>query len=36
MLIEIGQVETIFRYAVKSMGGERLEVANLGWARPRW
>ena len=31
MLIEIGQVETIFRYPVKSMGGERLEVANLGW-----
>jgi uncharacterized protein len=31
MLVEIGQVETIFRYPVKSMGGERLEVANLGW-----
>ena len=31
MLIEIGQVEAIFRYPVKSMGGERLEVANLGW-----
>ena len=31
MLTEIGQVEAIFRYPVKSMGGERLEVANLGW-----
>ena len=31
MLIEIGQVEAIFRYPVKSMGGERLEVATLGW-----
>lgn len=31
MLIEIGHVETIFRYPVKSMGGERLEVAELGW-----
>jgi uncharacterized protein YcbX len=31
MLIEIGQVEAIFRYPVKSMGGERLEVAELGW-----
>jgi uncharacterized protein YcbX len=31
MPIEIGQVEAIFRYPVKSMGGERLEVANLGW-----
>jgi len=31
MLIEIGQVEAIFRYPVKSMGGERLKVANLGW-----
>jgi uncharacterized protein YcbX len=31
MLIEIGQVKTIFRYPVKSMGGERLEEANLGW-----
>jgi uncharacterized protein YcbX len=31
MLIEIGQVEAIFRYPVKSMGGEALEVANLGW-----
>jgi hypothetical protein len=31
MLIEIGHVEAIFRYPVKSMGGEGLEVANLGW-----
>lgn len=29
--MEIGQVEAIFRYPVKSMRGERLEVANLGW-----
>jgi uncharacterized protein YcbX len=27
----IGHVEEIFRYPVKSMGGERLEVATLGW-----
>ncbi len=31
MLIEIGHVEAIFRYPVKSLGGEQLEVANLGW-----
>jgi MOSC domain-containing protein len=31
MLIEIGQVEAIFRYPVKSMSGERLEAAELGW-----
>lgn len=31
MLTEIGHVEAIFRYPVKSMGGERLAVANLGW-----
>ena len=31
MPIEIGHVEAIFRYPVKSMGGERLEVATLGW-----
>src|SRR2546425_9015992 len=30
-LIEIGHVEAIFRYPVKSMGGERLELAKLGW-----
>jgi uncharacterized protein len=31
MPIKIGEVEAIFRYPVKSMRGERLEVANLGW-----
>jgi uncharacterized protein len=31
MPIEIGQIEALFRYPVKSMGGERLEAANLGW-----
>ncbi len=31
MTIEIGHVEAIFRYPVKSMAGERMEVANLGW-----
>ena len=31
MTIEIGQVEAIFRYPVKSMAGERVEVANIGW-----
>jgi uncharacterized protein YcbX len=31
MLMEIGQVEAIFRYPVKSMAGEPLEVAALGW-----
>ncbi|HSY50241.1 MAG TPA: MOSC domain-containing protein [Thermoanaerobaculia bacterium] len=31
MLTEIGHVEAIFRYPVKSMAGERLEAANLGW-----
>ena len=31
MPIEIGHVEAIFLYPVKSMGGERLEAANLGW-----
>jgi uncharacterized protein YcbX len=31
MPIEIGHVEAIFRYPVKSMGGEPLEAANLGW-----
>ncbi len=31
MPIEIGHIEAIFRYPVKSMGGERLEVASLGW-----
>ena len=31
MLIEIGHVEAVFRYPVKSMRGERLDVAKLGW-----
>ena len=31
MLVEIGHVEAIFRYPVKSMAGESLEVGNLGW-----
>jgi len=29
--MEIGQVEALFRYPVKSMAGERLESATLGW-----
>jgi uncharacterized protein YcbX len=31
MPIEIGKVEAIFRYPVKSMAGERLEAADVGW-----
>ena len=31
MLLEIGHIEALFRYPVKSMAGERLEVAKLGW-----
>jgi uncharacterized protein YcbX len=31
MPIEIGHVEAIFRYPVKSMRGERIETAKLGW-----
>jgi uncharacterized protein YcbX len=31
MPIDIGHVVAIFRYPVKSMRGERLEVARLGW-----
>jgi uncharacterized protein len=31
MVVEIGHVEAIFRYPVKSMGSERLATANLGW-----
>src|SRR5215467_15331178 len=30
-LVEVGRVEAIFRYPVKSMAGERLEAATLGW-----
>jgi uncharacterized protein len=28
---ESGHLETIFRYPVKSMAGERLEAVDLGW-----
>jgi uncharacterized protein YcbX len=31
MLTEIGHVDAVFRYPVKSMAGERLEAAQLGW-----
>ena len=31
MLVEIGHIDAIFSYPVKSMRGERLEGANLGW-----
>jgi uncharacterized protein YcbX len=31
MRIEVGHVEALFRYPVKSMGGEQLEAAELGW-----
>lgn len=31
MSIEIGHVEAIFRYPVKSMAGERLDVTHMGW-----
>ena len=31
MPIEIGHIEALFRYPVKSMAGERLEAATLGW-----
>lgn len=31
MSIKIGEVEALFRYPVKSMSGEALEVAELGW-----
>jgi len=31
MSVEIGQVEAIFRYPIKSMAGEPLETAQLGW-----
>ncbi len=30
-MIAIGHVEALFRYPVKSMGGERLDVAEMGW-----
>ena len=31
MTIDIGHVEAIFRYPVKSMAGERVEAVSLGW-----
>lgn len=31
MAIKVGEVEALFRYPVKSMRGEPLEVAELGW-----
>ena len=31
MRIKVGEVEALFRYPVKSMSGELLEVAELGW-----
>ena len=31
MSMEVGQIEAIFRYPVKSMRGERLDAATLGW-----
>jgi uncharacterized protein len=31
MPIKIGEIEALFRYPVKSMSGERLDVADLGW-----
>ncbi len=31
MPIKVGEVEALFRYPVKSMSGDRLEIADLGW-----
>src|SRR5271155_3891693 len=31
MAIEIGQISAIFRYPVKSMAGQSLESAKIGW-----
>ncbi len=31
MPIKIGEVEALYRYPVKSMAGERLDVTDLGW-----
>ena len=31
MAIKVGKVEALFRYPVKSMSGEPLDVADLGW-----
>ena len=32
MTIKIGEIEALFRYPVKSMGGEALEEVELGWS----
>lgn len=31
MAIKIGEIAALFRYPVKSMGGERLDTADMGW-----
>src|SRR5664279_2921199 len=31
MPIEIGQIEALYRYPVKSMRGEALDTATMGW-----
>jgi uncharacterized protein len=31
MPVKVGEIAALFRYPVKSMGGEPLEVADLGW-----
>jgi hypothetical protein len=31
MGIELGHISAIFRYPVKSMAGQRLESARIGW-----
>jgi uncharacterized protein YcbX len=31
MSIKVGEIEALFRYPVKSLGGERLDVADMGW-----
>ena len=31
MPLKVGEIEALFRYPVKSMSGERLEAAELGW-----
>src|SRR6185503_18520749 len=31
MPVKVGEVEALFRYPVKSMSGEPLEAADLGW-----
>ena len=31
MIIDIGHVDAIFRYPVKSMAGERVDGADVGW-----